>query len=181
MSTDLDAVEPDDKDWTWVIEQRCPECGFDGSTVDATGVAGMIRHNAVRWVTALGRSADELRARTDPMRWTDLEYAAHVRDVYRLYLVRLDLMLTEDDPLYPNWDQDETARTDRYNEQDPATVSDELQSAARALADAFDRVAGDEWRRPGRRSDGASFTVDTFARYLIHDPIHHLADLSTSG
>ena len=28
----------------------------------------------------------------------------------------------------------------------------------------------------GRRSDGAAFRIDTFSRYLIHDPIHHLHD-----
>jgi hypothetical protein len=22
-------VVPDDKDWTWVLARRCPECGFD--------------------------------------------------------------------------------------------------------------------------------------------------------
>ena len=35
-----------------------------------------------------------------------LEYGCHVRDVFRLYAYRLELMLTEDDPAYPNWDQD---------------------------------------------------------------------------
>jgi len=32
--------------------------------------------------------------------------------------------------------------------------------------------------RTGRRSDGAEFTVDTFARYFVHDPIHHLHDVA---
>ena len=32
-------------------------------------------------------------------------------------------MLSQDDPLYPNWDQDETAVADRYAEQDPADVA----------------------------------------------------------
>jgi hypothetical protein len=34
--------------------------------------------------------------------------------------------------------------------------------------------------RPGRRSDGATFTAETFARYFIHDPIHHLHDVTAS-
>ena len=29
----------------------------------------------------------------------------------------------------------------------------------------------------GSRSDGAHFSVDSFARYLIHDPVHHLHDV----
>jgi hypothetical protein len=38
-------------------------------------------------------------------------------------------------------------------------------------------VAGEQWARPGRRSDGASFTVETFARYFAHDWVHHLHDV----
>jgi hypothetical protein len=39
-------------------------------------------------------------------------------------------------------------------------------------------VTEDQWQRPGRRSDGARFTVETFARYFIHDPVHHLYDVT---
>jgi hypothetical protein len=120
---------------------------------------------------------DDVRVRPNGSTWSALEYSAHVRDVYRLYLYRLGLMLEQDDPLYPNWDQDETAVNDRYNEQDPATVGEELQAAAAALADAFDSVSGDQWNRAGRRSDGQSFTVESFSKYLVHDPVHHLHDV----
>jgi hypothetical protein len=97
--------------------------------------------------------------------------------VCTLYEHRLDLMLTKDGPNYPNWDQDETAVQSRYGEQDPWQVSKELLAAAESLADAFDRVQPGQWRRTGFRSDGAAFTVATFARYLVHDPIHHLHDV----
>jgi hypothetical protein len=40
-------------------------------------------------------------------------------------------------------------------------------------------VAEEQWLRTGTRSDGARFTVESFARYLIHDPVHHLHDVTT--
>lgn len=86
-------------------------------------------------------------------------------------------MLTEDDPQYANWDQDATAVADQYAEQDPGAVSEDLVRAAAVLADRFDAVSGDQWHRQGTRSDGGQFTVESFARYLIHDPIHHLWDV----
>ena len=46
-----------------------------------------------------------------------------------------------------------------------------------ALAERFADVADDQWTRTGTRSDGAKFTVHTFAQYLIHDPIHHVHDV----
>jgi hypothetical protein len=168
-------IVPDTKNWTWVLERPCSECGFDASTFDATDVAGMIRENALAWPAVLERA--DVRERPSDSTWSPLEYAAHVRDVFRLYDVRLHLMLEQDDPLYPNWDQDETALADRYNEQDPAIVSAELTEAAASLASAFDGVSGDQWQRPGRRGDGVGFTVETFAKYFIHDPIHHLDDV----
>ena len=122
------------------------------------------------------RRADAAQRPSDGV-WSPLEYACHVRDVHVLYLHRLDRMLTEDDPSYDNWDQDATAVESRYGEQDAATVAQELAAAATALADRFDSVSGQGWQRTGRRSDGASFTVDTFSRYLLHDVEHHLWDV----
>jgi len=171
------AITPDTKNWTWVLEKPCPECGFDASTFEATDVADMIRANAASWPAVLER--DDVRERPDESTWSKLEYAAHVRDVFRIYLYRLGLMLAEDDPLFPNWDQDATAVEERYNEQSPEVVSAELVADAAALADAFDTVA--DWGRPGRRSDGVSFTIETFAKYFIHDPIHHLWDVTKAG
>ena len=98
---------PDDKDWTWVLERPCSECGFDASTVRADAVAELVRANARAWARLLvAAPAGELRRRPRDDRWSALEYACHVRDVCALYRYRLGLMLDEDDPLFPNWDQD---------------------------------------------------------------------------
>lgn len=169
------AITPDTKNWTWVIERPCPECGFDASTFEARDVAGMLRENAAAWPAVLER--DDVRVRPDDATWSPLEYAAHVRDVLRLYDYRLELMLGEDDPLYPNWDQDATAIAERYNEQDPTTVGEEIIEAATALAAKFDALDDAQWLRPGRRSDGVAFTVESFAKYFVHDVIHHLDDV----
>ena len=171
------SIQPDTKDWTWVLREACPECGFDASTLPPGAVAAIVRDNAAEWVRVLSRPRGELTARPSEDRWSALEYACHVRDVFRVYDQRLALMLTEDDPDFANWDQDETAVVDRYNEQDPALVAAAIEQAAGPLADRFESVDGDAWQRTGNRSDGATFTVDTFARYFAHDPVHHLDDV----
>lgn len=174
------APPPDEKNWTWVLERPCPECGFDATSVAPTAVPGLLRDNADGWHAVLAGDEATLRHRPAPTIWSPLEYACHVRDVYVLFLERLELMLTVDGPHYSNWDQDETAVASRYHESDPATVASELMAAASALAERFDTVAATDWDRTGYRSDGAAFTVTTFARYFIHDPIHHLHDVGVT-
>ena len=169
-------IVPDTKDWTWVLQRRCPECGFNTNGFPVEAVPGMIRANAASWRNVLAKP--RARDRPDPGTWSPLEYGCHVRDVFRRFDQRLELMLTQDDPLFPNWDQDATAVAARYADQDPAQVSDELRQAAQAIAASFTAVTGEAWQRTGRRSDGAAFTVTTFARYFMHDPVHHLWDVT---
>lgn len=172
-------IEPDTKDWTWVLREPCPECGFDASATAPTQVADMIRADAARWETRLGRA--DARERPGPSVWSTLEYGCHVRDVHRIFDHRVHLMLTEDEPHFPNWDQDETAVADRYETQDPTTVAGELVEAAKRVADRYATVVDSQWNRRGLRSNGSEFTVATIAVYHLHDIVHHANDVDAPG
>lgn len=170
----------DTKDWTWVLDQPCSECGADVSRMSPQDVASAIRDCLPAWRHLLLETYDDdaaLRVRPADNVWSPLEYAAHVRDVFRIMHYRLDLMMREDSPTFPDWDQDQTALEDRYNEQAPETVAIQLASAGRGLADAFDSVLKRDIERPGLRSNGSAFTVRTLAQYAWHDIAHHLHDL----
>jgi len=171
-------ITPDDKDWTWVLDEACTDCGLDTRTVEPTDVPAMVRDNVESWRVVLTAPADEVGRRPAPDTWSALEYGCHVRDVFRRFDERLHLMLSETDPQFANWDQDATAVEDDYAGQDPVVVAGELEEAGTRIADSFDAVTGEEWHRTGARSDGARFTVATFSRYFIHDPIHHLYDVT---
>ncbi len=168
--------QADDKDWTWVLDRPCGECGADVGGLSVAEVATANRDIASAFAAAL-RTRSDVRDRPEPDVWSPLEYGAHVLDVFRLFLTRLELMLTEDDPLFANWNPNETAESDRYDLMDPAMVADDLESAADELATRFESLTPQQLDRTGRRSDGAAFSVLSFARYEIHDPIHHLWDI----
>jgi hypothetical protein len=169
-------IVPDDKNWTWVLERPCPDCGFDATTVDVARMGDLIRSNVERWPGLLADEHARLRPADD--QWSALEYACHVRDVFRLYDERLRLMLHLDEPRFANWDQDVTAVEERYDLQDPTTVGDELVEAGTAFAGLWDTVRPDQFGRRGYRSDGAEFTIESFGVYFLHDPIHHLDDVA---
>jgi len=171
------SIVPDTKDWTWVLQRACPECGFDTRQVTKEEVPRVLRENAAEWGKILAAEPTRLALRPSPSRWSTLEYACHVRDVFVKFDQRLALMLSEEGPQFLNWDQDATAVAERYNEQVPAEVSAQLQGAALALAARFAAVQPGQWQRSGQRSDGARFTVETLGRYMVHDPVHHLYDV----
>jgi hypothetical protein len=172
------AIVPDTKDWTWVLERRCPECGLVASELPTDQIAPLIRANAQAWVDILADDPERLRRRAREDRWSPLQYACHVRDVFRVGHERLNLMVTLHDPHYRNWDQDRTAVEDNYEDQDPKPVAAELSQAADTLAGDFEGVDEAAWQRRGTRSDGASFTVETLGQYLLHDVVHHLDEVT---
>ena len=169
------AVDPDTKDWTWVLARPCPDCGFAAEEVTVDRLPEVVRDNATTWEAVLERPDVAVRAETGV--WSVLEYACHIRDVHRIFDERIARMLTEQDPRFAHWDQDETAVTEQYGEQDPAVVSAELLDAAEAVAERYESVPPDTWGRRGYRSDGAEFTVEGLGRYHLHDIVHHAWDV----
>ena len=133
--------------------------------------------NASIWGPELADAGASIRL--NPDRWSVLEYGCQVRDVFRIFDGRLSLMQSEDNPQFPNWDQDETAVADRYDLQDPATVARELEAAAETVAARFDALGAEEWSRPGVRSNGSVFTIESLGRYLLHDCVHHAWDIES--
>ena len=169
------AIEADTKDWTWVLRRRCDECGVEAAREDPASVPALVRDAVGRWQAVLRRP--DAAVRPDDSTWSPLEYAAHVRDVCRVFDARLRLMLEQDEPTFADWDQDAAAVDGRYAQEDPARVATELAAAGDAIADAFAAVPPEQWQRRGVRSNGSEFTVETLSQYFVHDVLHHLHDV----
>jgi hypothetical protein len=191
--------EPDTKDWTWTLKRRCPDCGLAAGEVEVAEIAQRTFIAAEEWVAIL-RSSPAVGSRPSPAVWSPLEYGAHVRDVFRRFDQRLAAMLEAgvsgapatgtqrgvrgvappDDggPTFESWDQDRTAIDERYAEQDPEVVADELEAAAEAFVRRIRELRPDQFERRARRSDGAEFTVATLLQYFLHDIVHHLWDVT---
>lgn len=175
-------IIPDDKDWTWVLEKSCADCGFDPQAVVFKTISTTARSITEEFAELLGDATlEQLTDRPDDATWSPLEYAAHVRDVCRIMLARLNLMLVLDDPDFANWDQDITAESQHYRDQDPDEVADELVAAGDAMATALALVRDEQLGRSGRRSNGSRFNVETLAQYFLHDLVHHVHDVGLSA
>ena len=99
---------------------QCDECGYDYNELARDEVASRIRSFRGRYAMALAAHTDEeLRTRPEPNVWSPLEYACHIRDVFRTQTARIALTLEEDTPEYASMRRDERVLEERYNEQDP--------------------------------------------------------------
>jgi hypothetical protein len=173
------SITPDTKDWTWVLERPCPECGFESAAHEVSDLPGLLEQTAATWAQVLGRG--DVAERPEPGVWSALEYACHVRDVHVLFAERVRLMLEEDGPTFANWDQDATALQRDYGSQDPDVVATELVAAARSVAVLYASVSDDTRGRRGVRSNGDEFTVESLGRYHLHDVVHHLHDVGADA
>jgi len=134
-------IEPDTKDWTWVVDQPCPDCGWDPRSVSREQLADEIHENTRGWYDVLADA--DFAVRPAPHVWSPIEYACHVRDVHALFAERVRLMLDQDDPTFANWDQDATAVEQAYDLQDPADVGIELVERAAEVAAVYAGVEGE--------------------------------------
>ncbi|MGC5614996.1 DinB family protein [Georgenia sp. Z1491] len=169
-------IEPETKDWTWVLRERCAECGTEASTLAPDDVARELSAAASRWADVLRR--DGVADRPDDSTWSPLEYGAHSADVLEVMSTRLALIRSGDGPTFPDWDQDRAAVEGDYGSREPAEVARTFAERAEETGIVFGAVPEAAWERPGYRSDGAAFTVRTLAQYLLHDIRHHLHDVA---
>ena len=167
-------IEPDTRDWADVLETGCADCGFTGDE-DVSAIAGYVSASAETWTEVLTRPSAGIRARSD--RWSDVEYAAHVRDILDLFRERTRLIVSQPAPTLPNFDGDAVAIEADYHHQNPAEVAADLRAAALAYAADLAQITDDQWDRTGYRSDGREFTITSLTRYGLHELKHHLQDV----
>jgi hypothetical protein len=164
-----------------VLEDACKECGFSYH-VGREAITTWLRSDAAAFVDRLLAFDDQaVRRRPAPDVWSPLEYACHIRDVLRIQRARVLQALAEDEPTFAPGRRDERAIEDRYNEQDPAVVAQQILEADRAFADLIDSLDDGGWSRRGLYPypEPQMRTNEWIAIHTIHELLHHRIDMGT--
>jgi hypothetical protein len=165
--------------------EPCTECGFDPARDDTAALVVQLRGFGRRYTAPLtrflpGEDGDTLvRRRPQPNVWSPLEYAAHVRDVMRLFDERVRLIVASPGPAEPELpvvDWDALVESGAYDGLDRVALLGELDAAAAGLAATAEGVSPAEWARSGRRA-GEVRTIDETVRRAVHEGAHHLLDI----
>ena len=51
------SIEPDTKDWTWVLERTCPDCGLTAGDLALSDLPDLLRRSTPLFGEALRRAA----------------------------------------------------------------------------------------------------------------------------
>jgi S-DNA-T family DNA segregation ATPase FtsK/SpoIIIE len=158
---------------------HCDECGLVYASISTAEIPNAIAAFGREYRRRLISDPVVLRARPSPEVWSALEYSCHVRDVLQVQRSRLELALTEDVPTFIPMGRDERVTRDRYNEQAPDVVADQLDRAAAAISADFARLRDDQWERTGIYNwpTTSERTMAWLGRHTIHEGRHHLRDI----
>lgn len=170
-------VEGDAKDWTWVLERPCPDCGFDPAGVAVERIPDAVTDAARRFALALEQA--DAGVRTRPGVWSTVEYGQHVADMLEVMTNRLGLILESGGrgAEFQDWDQDAAAVEKEYFKANTHVTAILIKERAAAAAEAWAEPEAEQWEWPGLRSNGAQFTARTLGAYMVHDLTHHLHDV----
>ncbi|MGW9197514.1 DinB family protein, partial [Micromonospora chersina] len=161
---------------------RCDECLFVYSALGSGDLPQRLRDVAAQYPGAL-RGVPDPRRRPAPEVWSPLEYACHVRDVFRVQRERLALALRVDEPEFHPMGRDELVISERYNAQDPQVVLADLAAAADGFAARFGALGEVELARTGVYPwpQREARTLRWLGRHTVHEAEHHLLDIRRAG
>jgi catechol 2,3-dioxygenase-like lactoylglutathione lyase family enzyme len=170
-----------DESWLTIVESlTCAGCGLTPSDGPTGVVGGRIVDESQRWTFLLDADPTKLRARPTPETWSALEYAVHVRDALAVFDERVQRMTVELGPELGWWDHEAAIANGNVDELDVRTVVEDLVRNAFELRTTLQRVTGTAWYRTGTRRGRESFTIETMARFALHEVVHHRVDAQRS-
>mgnify|MGYP002719570974 CR=1 FL=1 len=173
MTSTSSSIPADTKDWTVVLRQGCEQCGFTPD-FPYSEVSERLQALIPAVTEIFERPTEELVSRPDATTWAPVEYLAHSAEVCEVMMDRLQLMLVQDNPQFPSWDQDAAAVDGAYLERPLGHVKRDVLTNLQHASTEFEKVPADLLSRAGTRGDGGKFTIRTLAEYFVHDVEHHV-------
>jgi hypothetical protein len=113
-----------------------------------------------------------------PGGWSVVETMCHIRDSADISLRRAQLILTEDQPLLPNFDPLEGARLRDYPHQELAAEFAAYLGARRALVTLLGGVTEEQWGRCGTHSSYGSMSLLELLVFITWHDLNHIEQVA---
>jgi DinB superfamily len=160
--------------------ETCEDCGFAWVQVGCDEIAPRAIAAAQRMATLIIANPDRSLARPTAERWSALEYAAHVRDVFLTIRDRLVIGLVEDEPGFKPMYRDERLSLGLYASDTVTDVAPEVVAAANMMVRLFDAIDPEQLDRIVQYGypDPLPRTLLWMGQQAVHESEHHLADIA---
>ncbi len=129
----------------------------------------------VPWMERRLRDLDPttLRRPEAPGKWSVMEVTHHLADTELVYGYRVRMVLTQDSPPLPGYDQDAWARTFRYRDAPLPDVLAQLGTLRSANLRLYYSLEPAQWKRAGLHSERGPESVEHMVRMMgAHDLVH---------
>ncbi|HEY7547062.1 MAG TPA: DinB family protein [Blastocatellia bacterium] len=126
-----------------------------------------------------GLDDETLRWRPRPNKWAIKEIMCHLRDMEsEAYLARYLRMLSEDNPLLPNIDQDKLAAERDYINQDAQTALEDFKRTRAMTVSTLEAAPVEAFSRAGVHETAGPLTVEQLTeRQIKGNDINHLSQM----
>jgi hypothetical protein len=111
----------------------------------------------------------------EPGGWNTHQLAAHVRDVdAQVYGMRIRRSADEDNPLFPNFEQ-EAWMAEHYHPDEPLdSILDQLSASIAGLTGLLHSLPDEAWSRPSRHEVNGDFVLQTWVERSLGHLKEHL-------
>ena len=157
----------------------CPECGFVWDGVNRIDAISGINESVTSFIGVIEEAGEMATVRPEPTRWSIVEYAAHLRDVFLSLRERTILATILDNPTGHAIYRDERVDMGFYSLDSVDDAADELAFAAGLLSKTIATVPEGHENRTliFSAATGNEVTILWMAAQGFHEASHHLADV----
>jgi hypothetical protein len=163
--------------------ETCEDCGFAWVRVGREEIAPRSAAAAQQIASTITANADTSLVRPTAERWSALEYAAHVRDVFLTIRDRLVIGLVEIEPGFKPLYRDERVSLGLYASDTATDVAAEVVAAANMLVRLFEAIDPQQLDRVVQYGfpDPVPRTLLWMGQQAVHESEHHLADINQNN
>lgn len=120
-----------------------------------------------------GLSAEQIRARPIPGKWSTLEVVCHLADFEPVYLDRMKAVLTQDKPTFFGRDETAFAAKFAYHQRDLAEELNLIESCRQSMTRILRTLPAADFQRLGVHNEAGEMTFESLLRRVTDHLTHH--------
>ena len=114
-----------------------------------------------------------IKRRPVPGKWSAHEHAAHLTQTDSIFINRLNLMLTEENPVIKSYLPDKDEEDGAFLKIDLAPALEKFARERKTLVEKLKTLSAEDWQRTARHEEYTHYSVFIMFRHLaLHDNLH---------